>query len=324
MVGVMVAEQGFPVQVAAFGEPARRALVHLVATAKAGDPFAPVSVVVPSALAGSTLLRSVTVELGGVVGVHASSFPAFVARLAGPRVAASGRAALDGLTARAIAAGVVVADPGPFRAVGDHPATVAALVDTFDELRPLTDGELGALAGASERGAAVVRLFRAYRRATAAWVSGDDMARAAIDAIRDGDAVVDGAGLVIVQTPRRLGRRELQVLAALHERGQLRVVIGVTGHPVADEATRELLDALADTGLPGAAVDLAGTAPVATRTTDTTAVQAPDAAEEVRHAVRVVRDAIAAGTPPERIAVVSRVREPYMLLAHEELTALGL
>ena len=328
MVGVMVAEQGCDpmccVRVAGFGAPARHALRAEIEAAQAANPLAPVTVVVPSALAGSTLQRALTAELGGLVGVSFDSFPALVGCLAAARLAAAGRPPLDGLTARAIAAGLLAEHPGPFATVAEHPATVAALVDTLDELRPLAPAELGALAAASARGAAVVELHRAFVAATAGWAAADDELVAAIDAVAAGDRVVGEVGQVIVHLPRRLGRREVALLAALAGRGRAAIIVGTSGHASADEATEALLADLAAAGLvPAAVAPSPPPGPTAVADDATTAVLAPDAAEEVRHAVRVVRAAIADGIPPERIAIVSRVREPYALLAHEELAALG-
>ena len=321
MVGVMVSHPAHRTQVAPYGAPARRALAAVIGAAQQGDRLAPVTVVVPSALAGTTLKRALAADLGGLLAVGFESLPGLVRRIATGRLAAAGRPQLYDLTARALASAVLAERPGPFGAVADHPSTVAAVVDTLAELRSLTDAELGALAGTSERGADVVRLHRAFERATAGWAHDDDALIEATAAAAAGDGVIDELGLVVLHLPRRLGRRELALLEALVAHDRLAAIVGVTGRPAADVPAREILNALVDIGLPVAAGPWAAKPVPAS---STTIVRAPDPAEEVRHAVRLVRDAIAQGIAPERIAVVSRVREPYALLAHEELEAAGI
>src|SRR5262249_4302941 len=56
----------------------------------------------------------------------------------------------------------------------------------------------------------------------------------------------------------------------------------------------------------------------------TTIVRAPDPEEEVRVAVRRIVGALAEGRAPWRLAVCSRVGEPYLRLVHEQLSAAGL
>lgn len=308
------------IDVVPYGRPARQALLAAIADLRAGDVLAPVTVVVPSALAGTTLRRALAEELGGLLAVSFESLPALAARLGTPALAAAGRPPIDGLTARAVTGGVLAAEPGPFAAVADHPATVAAVVDTLAELRPLHDAELGALAGSSARGAAVVRLHRAVCRRTERWSDDHDVLVAAGAALRD-PRVLDELGTMVLHLPRRLRRSELELLAPVAAAGRLRAVIGITGRQEADEVATELVAQLAGLGLsergsgrPAAVLDPA----------TTEVVSAPDPAEEVRHAVRLIRHAIAAGTAPERIALVARVAEPYLLLAHEELHAAGI
>ena len=68
----------------AFGAPATALLTSLVRAAKADDPFAPVTVAVPSAAAGTTLRRRVASDLGGLVGVSFVALPQLAKALAGP------------------------------------------------------------------------------------------------------------------------------------------------------------------------------------------------------------------------------------------------
>ncbi len=67
----------------AYGPPATALLGRIVGAVQAGDPLAPVTVVVPSAAAGVTLRRRLALDLGGVVNVAVTSFPQLAGGLAG-------------------------------------------------------------------------------------------------------------------------------------------------------------------------------------------------------------------------------------------------
>src|SRR5512134_351561 len=65
----------------AHGRPATELLVELVRVAKGADPLAEVTVVVPSAVAGTTLRRVLAGELGGLLNVTFASLPQVAERL---------------------------------------------------------------------------------------------------------------------------------------------------------------------------------------------------------------------------------------------------
>jgi hypothetical protein len=314
------------VVLAPYGEPAVRALADVLADAKDGDPLRPVTVVVPSALAGITLRRHLaTMGIAGGAGLLAVGFVGFrelADRLGATDLAAAGRRPLDPLRASAILATVLAADPGPFAGLVGDPTTIDSLLATFHDLAGLTGGELAALGRGSERAAQVVRLHAAFRHATSGLVDGHEVVRAAAAAVPLGTPVLDELGVVVLHLPRRLDREELALVGALAAAGRVRAIVGRTERGHADEPAEQLVAQLAGVGLAptgvqdgsGARLDLDGTR----------IVRAPDPAEETRHAVRVVLDHLARGVAPERIAVVSRTRSPYTVLAHEELEAAGI
>lgn len=309
--------------VVAFGAAARARLSTVIGSAQRHDRLAPLTVIVPSALAGSTLKRALARESGGLLAVGFDSLPGLAARLATPRLASQELPPLDALTAHAIVSGLLAGEPGSFGELARHPGTVAPVADTLAELRSLDSSELDALAAASRRGAELVRLHRRYARATASWSDEAHRLATATEAVEAADAAALEIGHAVLYLPRRIGRTELALLAALAARSALTALVGSTGRAGADSVAAEMIEDLVSIGLvhdplpdllPAPEIEHSGT----------TVVCAPDPAEEVRHAVRIARNAIAGGTLPERIAIVSRVREPYSLLAHEELAAAGL
>src|SRR5690606_33670772 len=137
----------------AYGRPALLALRDAVAAAKAGDPLAPVTVVVPSNHVGVTARRLLASGSLGPVAARGAGAAAVtfltayrLAELLGaPTLAAQGRRPVS---TPVLAAGIrraLADEPGMFAPVAGHPATEAALVATYGELAGVTRGALAAL-----------------------------------------------------------------------------------------------------------------------------------------------------------------------------------
>src|SRR4051812_15546342 len=142
-----------------YGRPAAAALRSAVAAGKAGDPLAPVTVVVPSnhvGVAARRLLASGT--LGSVSergsGLAANSFvtPFRLAELLGaPALAGAGRRPVSTPVIAAAIRAALAEQPGLFAPVAGHPATESALVASYRELRELSRGALDAVAATGAR-----------------------------------------------------------------------------------------------------------------------------------------------------------------------------
>lgn len=299
----------------AFGPPATAVLTDLVQQAKAADPLAPVTVVVPSATAEVTLRREVAARLGGLVGVAFRSLPQVASALAGP--GARGLADLPPIVVRAhiraavgASASSLSADP----AVAASAATEDALAVTFAELAPLDEGARRAVAAADPLAAGVVDLFERFRRSAGLPPAADVAAAAAARA----DLAPEVVGRLIVFLPRRVRPAEAALLGALALRIPVDAVVGRTGDDQADVVADELVAALAPVLGPPRPVG-----PPPAPAMPTHLVRAPDPAEEAAVATRQVVAALTAGTPPERIAVLYRVRGPYLALLHAALDDAG-
>ena len=184
------------------GPPARDALLEVVARLQAPDPLTPVSVAVPSPLAGSRSGAPRRPD-GGFANVHFTALARLAELLGAPRLADAGRRPLTA-TARLEAVHTALAgDDGPLRRVASHPATVQALAATFDDISALDDAELDELASGDDRphAAVVVRLLRATRALTAGCYDSHDVARAAAAAVRDGSATASEIGHVVLHLP---------------------------------------------------------------------------------------------------------------------------
>ncbi|MEY2403329.1 MAG: ATP-dependent helicase/nuclease subunit [Acidimicrobiaceae bacterium] len=300
-------ETGAPLQIAPHGAPAVRALASLIEAVKRGDPLRPVTVVMPSALASVTVRRALARD--GLVATELLTLPALAPRLAAQRLAARGRRPIGSLEARLLVRSVLAESNSRLAAVAPHPATLAALAHTFRELRPLTESELSALAAGSRRAGEVVDLFRAHRRLVSDRVDDHDVLALASEAVRSDDRLLDDIGDVLLYLPRRLRRPELELLSAFATRGRLAAIVGDA------ETAAELEPLLGSAPAP---------ASPARSSVEARIIRAPDPAEEARVAVRVALEHLRAGVPADRIAIVSRVAQPYALLVHEELAAAGI
>jgi hypothetical protein len=178
----------FRVVMTSYGLDAAQALRGAVADVKAGEPLAPVTVVVPSNHLGVASRRLLSAgSLGPVtgtgVGLSAVTFLTTfrLAELLGAAMlAGTGRRPVSTPVLAAAMRAELAAEPGLFAPVAEHPATEAALVSTYRELRDLSPVALAALAGSSDRAKEVVRLHSATRaRLEPSWYDEEDLLLAA-------------------------------------------------------------------------------------------------------------------------------------------------
>jgi ATP-dependent helicase/nuclease subunit B len=311
-----------------YGPPAAEALRDAVAAAKGGDPLAPVTVVVPTNAVGVAARRllaggSVGPVCGRGVGLAAVTFltPARLAELlAAPILAGAGRRPVSTPVVAAALRTVLADDPGVFGPVAAHPATEAALVGAYRELRDLSPPALHALAGAGPRASDFVRLCTAAAgRLAERWYDEHDLMAATAHLLRGrrGRATAAGLGAVVVHLPQRLTRSAAAMLAAAGSRADVPVLVGATGDARADAEVLASVARLAPPPLPPVGAEgvvAAGRTRIVTTS---------DADDEVRAAVRAVVTAAEAGTPLARIAVLHASPVPYARLVAEHLAAAG-
>src|SRR5262249_43693447 len=122
-----------------WGPPALDLLDRLIAEVQSADRLAPVTVVVPSSHAGTTVRRRLAgrPSRGGPVNVAFASFPQAAEQLAAPRLAASGRAALDPTARLATIRSTLLDHPGWFAGAPSSPSALATLDRTLSEVGEL-------------------------------------------------------------------------------------------------------------------------------------------------------------------------------------------
>lgn len=316
-----------------YGIEAAEALHHEIRAAKGAEPLSPVTVVVPSNQVGVSarrrLARATTRSVNGagpapsggtgLIGVSFLTPYRLAELLAAPALAGTGRRPVSTPVITAAVRAALAEEPGLFAAVAEHPATEAALVATYRELRDLSAGALDALAGQGPRAAHVVRLHRATReRLEPSWSDEEDLMAAAVEVLSQRGAA--HLGTVVVHLPQRLSHHAAALLRAVADDTPVVVLAGSTGDTRADA---EVANSMSRLRLPCERASVGGMAAVVSAET-TTIVTASDADEEVRAAVRLVIDEIRGGTPLDRIAILHASADPYGRLVHEHLTAAGI
>ena len=300
-----------------YGPHALEALRDAVRVAKASDPMAAVTVLLPNNIAGVVARRHLATHgltddgPKAIAGLYLATLPRRAEQLAaaslaparpatGPIVAAAWRAALD-------------VDAGVFETVKDHPATIRALVAAHRELRDLSDAALDAIAGASPLTASMVGLHRAVTdRLQPTWYDSTDLLHRAAELVEADATTTDDAGQLVLYLPQELTRAEARFAQALAARGDLTVIAGLTGVARADRVVRRSLDRI------GLGTDERQPPQVADEV-----MHASDSDDEVRCVVRDVVETLR-HTPAHRVAILYGRTHPYARLLNEHLTAAGI
>ena len=220
---------------ATYGPPATALLGRLVAAAKAADPLAPVTVVVPSAAAGITLRRRLATDLGGIVNVTVTiaAEAGGGARPARPRRHGTRLAAIGSRPrppprrhprGRRLSP-TATCSPAP-RPSGRSSAPSPS---SPGSTRPMSTPSAGA-AGSPQPSSRCIAGSPPQRR-TPATPARPTRRRAAVEAVASGRADLAALGPVILHLPRRVLGAELALLDALVTAGvPVTAVVGRTGH----------------------------------------------------------------------------------------------
>ncbi|WP_419849783.1 PD-(D/E)XK nuclease family protein [Candidatus Poriferisocius sp.] len=299
-----------------YGPAATERLGEQIAAFKDGDPLAPVTVVVPTNIAGLATRRALGATGRGIAAVNFLKLFDLAERLAGRQMADEHRRRpLSEPVLSANVRMVLNADPGLFRASARHPATEQALVRSYRDLRELSDDQLSVLAAQSNRAADVVRICGQVRdKLKGRWYDGQDLNELAIEELRSGSIskILDEFGPVIVHLPQRVTRSQGRLVSSLAQVTPVTTVVGLTRDNNVDHAVLESVVRM------GGAVDaIAETSPPHGHRIISTA----SADEEIRVAVREVVNAARDGIPLSRIAVLCGGGSPVIRQLQSHLHA---
>ncbi len=302
-----------------YGVPATERLGEQIAALKNGDPLAPVTVVVPTNIAGLGVRRALGAKGRGIAAVSFLKLFDLAERLAGRQMAVEfERTPLSGPVLSATVRSVLNSDPGLFRRSALHPATEQALARSYRDLRELSQDQLDTLASQSRRADDVVRICRQVGdELKSKWYDGHDLSELAVNALETGafSDILQEFGPVIIHLPQRITRSQGMMIAALSEATQVAVIAGLTGNERADGAVAESVDSM------GASL---GTVPEISPPHGQRIISTASADEEVRVAVREVVHAARDGIPLSRIAVLCGGGRPVIRQLHDQFDAAGI
>ena len=269
-----------------YGPAAFRALRDAVDRVQGGDPLAAVTVVVHSNAVGVAARRWLAAN-GGIAAAQFVTAFRFAELLGGQALAESGRRPVSTPVVDVAVRQVLAESSGIFEPIAHHQATITALRNTYRDLRHVPGPLRHRLAQhGSVRGREVARLCgQVHRSLSGQWYDEADLLEAACG------AVAKAPGRTVVLLPQRLRPSEQALFDALAAHGDVVLLEGEFAAPA---------------GVPLEVVD------------------ASDADEEAREAVRCVVAAVHEGTPLHRIGIVWPRNDPYARLVGEHLHAAGI
>ena len=305
-----------------YGRPARERLQALVAEAKAGNPFAPVTVVPPNAYAGIGLRRVLAGD-GGLLNVGFMALARLAEQLGAPTMASQRRRPLSAAAEMAVIRTVAVEVVGqePLGSVAGHSSLHQSLQAAFKELVRLTEDELVTLAGESPLRQATAELYRRFRERTTEYYGPEDEACAAAEAVRSGrgQPALQDVGALVFFLLTRPSPGETALLTALSDAAPCSLVVGRTGEAGVDDAEGAWWERFGEASADGSQQSLAHL-----DVRPESIVSAPDAREEVRQAVRDMLQRAEAGVPFHRMAALYRRQDPYAFQLRMELGFAGI
>ena len=196
--------------------------------------------------------------------------------------------------------------------LGDVPLDGPALrsVDgTFSDLDACDDKGLNRIAAEAQRHRFLVECYREFRSRLRSFYDERDLAEAATMALEQGTTRLRDIGCIVLYLPADLPAQHRRFIGALSERAPMEVVVGLSGDSTIDKQAL------------GEWPSLKQSVPVGGSPTASRILQAPDAEEEIREAIRQLCDRAAKGRPLHRAAIFYTQRAPYQRITAEQLDA---
>ena len=269
------------------------ALERAIDRLKSSDRFSPVTVVPPNALAGLSIRRSLGTRAGGLVNVRMLVLGRLIELIGSPTLAAEGRRPLSSVY-RVEAIRASVSDKRE-EFLGDVPLDGPALRSldvTFSNFDICDDEALDRLAGNSKRHRYLVDRYREFRSRLRSFYDECDLVAAATKVLDQDAVILRDIGGIVLYMPSDLTPQQQRFVAALSDRAPLEVVVGLSGDSTVDEYARSAWPE------PRTSVTVDGP-PTASHI-----LQAPDAEEEIRDAIRQLSHRASKGRPLHRAAIL--------------------
>ena len=301
----------------------KQLLWHLVRSAKESDVLAPVTVVGPTRYANLSLRHEF--GRGGFANVRFIVMPVLSELLGAAALAREGRRPLTAVLESVSLRQVMAQTTGPLAPVREHQTTQASVRASFRELRRADEGVLTTLERQGGVRGEIIRLYRDFRRNTVSdWYDVEDLAEAASDAVRKGEASgLAELGLIVFYLPRNTTSAETKLIEALARQDRCAVLLGTTGEDEADTSALTVAAALKPMlGEPRAASAISR---LPLLPGEARLHIAPNAHEELRWVIRrITQEAEEQRTPFHRMAILYRMDNPYTSLIRDELHLAGI
>ena len=219
------------------GSGAAHELDGLVNSLKSTDLLRPVTVIGPSVYANLSLRHHFART--GLANLRFLVMPK-LAELLGA-LALAGRKPLTPVLESASVRAVSAQASGMLGPIKDHPSTHQSLKTSFHQLRHASQEALMKLGLQGGLQKEVVDLFRSFQRHTDDYYDREDLARAAVTAIKSGSAFgLSDLGYIIFFQVREVSPAERDLMEALLSQGQGAALIGITGDLEADAPAQAL------------------------------------------------------------------------------------
>jgi RecB family exonuclease len=300
-----------------YGRPATAALAGVIGEAKAGDPLAPVTVVVPDHTLGLTVRRQLAANASGLAAVDFVTLLDLARRISAGSPQISSRRPVSDAVVLAATRRLLAERPGAFGPVADHPSVERTVMAAHRNLREVHPEALDRLSAIGSPLADLVDLHRSLvERLEPAFH--DEHERAVVAAARIADGTTD-LPPVILHFPGALVASERRLLGALAAYGHLTAIVGDADGPDGSVSADPHLAALAET----LGLEVPEVGPAGSRVACTVA-STPEQDEAVRYAIRRIVEAARAGTPLDRIVLVHPSSTDDARLVQERLAAAGI
>lgn len=297
-------------QLVPYGPAAVRALASAIEAAQADDRLSPVTVVVPSNLAGLSLRRTLAAS-HGLLNVRFLVLARLAELLGAPSLAAEGRVPLTRWRRFEATHAALREGAGVFEPVVGHPSTQRALDAAFRQLRNVPPDRIAAIARREGRLGDVGRLYLRFLEATADTYDEHDLAAAARAAVLSGSPTLKDIGTVIVFLAGNLDTASQALVDTLVDAGVAWSIDGLTGDRPVDAPIYARNGSPAESPLE---------VPCATQIALTA-----DAEGEARTVIRLAMAAAAEDkTPLYRIAVLYPSGPDHARILHEQLDSAGI
>jgi len=258
-----------------------------IAAARSKDPLRPTTLIAPSHAAALHLRRRLA-EQGAFAAVRFEPLPRVAELLGAGRLASEGRTPLARPIGDYVAQEVARASRPPLAQVRELPGYGRVLRQVFRRLRRAGITDPSAVSHDHPHLRETLRLYGEFRAVTSSFYDDQDLLDAATGAIMEGQAPLVELGDVYVVPPGARTAPAAAFIDALCADGRGRVVEASAG-----TCTIDLL-------------------------------LAPDPASEAREVVRLVLEALSAGTPLHEVAVFHGADAAYPAMLDETMRAAGL